>query len=709
MFELPRPPDHHLCVFYSKDELNCKVEKTNTFSFVLTSDMRFLDTVFGLQGTEATRSLKLDMSRGNSRIVMQGLGKMKKLRYLEVDFVDYDSECDCESDGGCLGSDLKFDDTSQLDIPNSLKYIRFGNYPLSYLPKTFQANNLVGLEMYKSKRMVQPWEEGEKKVLKKLKFLCLLKSKLTTFDFRITPNLESFDLGLTPNLETLILDKCARFVKLQVSVTCPNLKFLRVRKSRLRSLDLELIPNIEILDLLKCDELVEINAFVGCLKKVDYLDLTGCLRFTKFQFGDSDELKVNCSSTTLDLDGRSLDLCPFHPNSNLPRLRFYCHYEEDLPSSVGNIEKLISFGLCACTDLKRFSDMICSLRCVRKLTLNCDISEFPKDLGQLKCIEVLHLYSTKIKHLSDSICMLKRLKFLEINNGDLLEKLPDDLGRLECLKKLCVSSKKIEYLPASICMLKRLKFHEVNNGDLLEKLPDDLGRLECLEKLCVSSKKIEYLPDSICMLKHLKSLNVLNCFRLGKLPEDIGHLESLEKLAVWGTMIKHLPDSIYMLKRLKSLDVLNCFCLEKLPEDIGHLESLERLALQGTMIKHLPDSIYEDGEAMKVCYKKFIDMVQVYYETAKMPWYEKKPKEDVVQSSSGNARVKDPQGKEKDDARIEEALEEDMNKKTQFGVRLEGNMEEETEEGSTTDSLFEDLKEHHSKDNFDINELRGRC
>nr|GEV42268.1 bulb-type lectin domain-containing protein [Tanacetum cinerariifolium] len=72
--------------------------------------------------------------------------------------------------------------------------------------------------------------------------------------------------------------------------------------------------------------------------------------------------------------------------------------------------------------------------------------------------------------------------------------------------------------------------------------------------------------------------------------------------------------------------------------------------------------------------------------STKMPWYEKKPKEDVAESSSGNDRVKDLQGKEKDDAGMEEALEEDMNKKTQFGVRLEGNVEEEAEEGSTTDS-----------------------
>ncbi|GJZ68058.1 ARID DNA-binding domain-containing protein [Tanacetum coccineum] len=80
-----------------------------------------------------------------------------------------------------------------------------------------------------------------------------------------------------------------------------------------------------------------------------------------------------------------------------------------------------------------------------------------------------------------------------------------------------------------------------------------------------------------------------------------------------------------------------------------------------------------DGEAMKECYRKFIDMVQVYYETAKKPWYERKPKEDMVESSSGNARVKDPQGNEKDEAGKEEALEEDINKT-------------EEAEGSITDS-----------------------
>ncbi|PWA34334.1 disease resistance protein (TIR-NBS-LRR class) family [Artemisia annua] len=612
-------------------------------------DEEIEDILANDMGTEETRCLKLNTSRGNAGTVMKGLGKMKKLRYLEVNFAYNDVQC--------------LDDTSQY-FSNSLKYLKCSDYPFLYLPGTFLANNLVGLEMTWS-RTVQFWKEGEKKVFKKLKFLDLSHSNLTTFDFRITPNLETlsleysynlmglcmpascqklkclhishsrlttFDFGLTPNLETLSLRdspdlvelfmpvscqklnylyingsklrtfdlrltpnlerlslvNCADFVKLQASVTCPNLKFLEFRKSRLRSLDLQLIPNLESLDLAGCDELVEINAPVGCLKKVGFVNLSGCLRFRNFNFYGR-EPKFNCSSATLELVGESLDLCQLHPNSNLLKLRFRCSYKECLPSSVGNIEKLISFGLCACTDFKRFSDIICSLQCLKKLTLKGTIPEFPKDLGPLECLEELCLYPMKIKHLPDSICMLKCLKSLEVNYSDLLEKLPEDLGNLECLEKLYVRSRNIEYLPNSICMLKHLKCLDVRDCSWIRKLPEDIGQLECLEELHLSSTKIKRLPDSICMLKHLKFLNLFNCALLEKLPEDLGRLECLEKLHLSSKKIEYLPDSICLLKHLKWLDVANC-CLGKLPEDIGQLERLEELLLSST-IKHLPDSI----------------------------------------------------------------------------------------------------------------------
>nr|GFA92397.1 bulb-type lectin domain-containing protein [Tanacetum cinerariifolium] len=130
---------------------------------------------------------------------------------------------------------------------------------------------------------------------------------------------------------------------------------------------------------------------------------------------------------------------------------------------------------------------------------------------------------------------------------------------------------------------------------------------------------------------------------------------------------------------------INLLSLHKIIDNLGGYLCVT-LGEKWKTVAGLQGLTYDDGEAIRDCYKKFIDMVQVYYETAEKPWYERKPKNDVVESSSGNAMVKDPQGKNKDKAGKEEALEEDMNMKTPFGVRLEGNMEEEAEQGSITDS-----------------------
>ncbi|GKA75855.1 disease resistance TIR-NBS-LRR class family protein [Tanacetum coccineum] len=400
-----------------------------------------IDGVFGSQDTKKTRILGKRKKLMNGVFEkMNGLGKMKNLRYLELNFYHFKRDVEC------------LDDTS-LYFPNSLKYLKCTHYPFLYLPKTFQANNLVGLEMKDTERPM---------VLNKLKFVSLSRtslkfkwfsedyslndvpngsyiprpklnyidishSELRAFDLGLTPNIETlslryspnlgelcmpvsceklkhlvisesklrtFSLGLTPNLQTLSLFDCADFVELHASVACPNLKFLDICGSSLRSLDLELIPNLERLVLENCNELAEINAPVGCLKKVGYLKLN-CLRYIDFEFGGGCEPKVGRPSASLDL-------------------------------------------------------------------------------------------------------------------------LPEDLGRLECLEKLHVSSKKIEYLPDSICMLKRLKWLYVTGCRHLGKLHEDIGQLESLERLVLTDTAIKHLPDSVCMLKHLKYLNLDGCALLEK-------------------------------------------------------------------------------------------------------------------------------------------------------------------------------------------------
>ncbi|KAI3703065.1 hypothetical protein L6452_28820 [Arctium lappa] len=453
-------------------------------------------------GTEATRCIKFITSEVNPKTIMKGLGNMKNLRCLRAYSWQSNS----------FHSNWKLPDEDRQYFPNALRYLRWDSYPFQFLPKTFQANNLVTLHMYGS-RIEQLWEGGETKVLNKLRFLDLGYSKLKTLDLGMTPNLETlslvecldlvelhmsneclklisinlgdsklrtldlrrtlnletislvgcidleelhmpveclklksldligsklrtFDLGVTPNLKTLRLRRCNDLVEFHMSVECPKLRFLDLSNSKLRTLDLGLTPNLESLNLTECYRLVELHARVGCLKKLARLDLSGCLRFKSFSFKQRFESLEVGSLSELHLILESLDTCPLHYDNNLPKFRFTCSYEEHVPSSIGNLEKLISIGMCACTNLESFSRNVCGLRCLTKLTLEGSIPEAPKDLGQLECLVELSLSTNKITHLPDSICMLKHLKVLELKSCWLLEKLPEDLGVLECLEEL---------------------------------------------------------------------------------------------------------------------------------------------------------------------------------------------------------------------------------------------------------------------------------
>ncbi|KAD4982657.1 hypothetical protein E3N88_19328 [Mikania micrantha] len=87
-------------------------------------------------GTEAT-CLALKITPG---IVLKSLGNMKKLRFLIMDSRNYD-----------LSDYHVKNDEARHYFPNSLQYLYCYKYPHWCLPKTFEANNLVALEMFHSK------------------------------------------------------------------------------------------------------------------------------------------------------------------------------------------------------------------------------------------------------------------------------------------------------------------------------------------------------------------------------------------------------------------------------------------------------------------------------------------------------------------------------------------------------------------------------
>ncbi|PWA47632.1 disease resistance protein (TIR-NBS-LRR class) [Artemisia annua] len=375
------------------------------------------DILCNNMGTAETRAIIMDSPLNlSSEIVIKGIGTMENLR--AVHLVSEISD----------DSSVKFNQVPD-NLPNALRLLSWVGYPHLSLPKRFQANNLVRLEMPHSK-IEQLWDGGDRKVL-------------------------------------------------------INLRFLDLRFSRLRTIDFSMTPNLESLDLEDCDHLEEIHSPIACLRLI-CLNLSGCRRMKSFHFiKQLKSLEVLCL-TRLFLE-EFPDIIPGYPNNRLLEFRFRYNNIVELPSSVANLDRLVYLDLYSCRKLRRLPESICDLRHLRNLKLyGCILEELPEGIGNLESLEKLNVSFARIKHLPDSICMLKHLKTLNLSSCVHLEELPRDLGQLECLETLILKEcQQLRDIPDSICKLKCLKYFNLLNCIELEKLPEGLGLLECLEVLDV--------------------------------------------------------------------------------------------------------------------------------------------------------------------------------------------------------------------------------
>ncbi|KAJ9551627.1 hypothetical protein OSB04_015672 [Centaurea solstitialis] len=508
------------------------------------------------QGTAETECIFFFApSEMNQEVVMKGLEKMEKLRllFLYIDdiysnwkldevldklrFLDLSNSKLRSFDLG-LAPNLEIlnlencDDLVELHMPHkcpqlksfklscsNLRYFNLGPTPNIDVFSSFIINRIIfcnpGLKL----------EECE------VEFdMSLECPQLESLELYI-PKLRTLNLGSTPNLKTLKLELCYRLVELRVHIERCKLKTLCLPCQHLRTFDLGPSQNVESLTpdenddltlMLRDCDLVEFHVLDGDAK-LESLAIRRCSKLKILDLGQTPNLESlrleECSSLVklhtpaggaklrINLKGRLrtelVDICTVDHARSCPKFEFECSYKEDLPSSVGNVEKLISEGLfCACTDLESFFGRICGLQHLTKLKLEGNITELPKDLDRLQCLERLTLWSKKIKHLPDSICGLKRLKSLQLLFCELLEKLPEDLGRLECLETLslqgCIVLRDILH---SISRMKSLRDFSLYGCNRVEELPEELGRLECLGYLNIEGTCINNLPQSILLLK----------------------------------------------------------------------------------------------------------------------------------------------------------------------------------------------------------------
>ena len=169
-------------------------------------------------------------------MLIKGVGKMKKLRFLHVGFSgSYDDETlELNTCSPCFPYALGYLCLPKRSSPcflDALKYLNFYRYPFRTLPNTFKPKNMGSLEMHSS-NVEQLWVGGEHKV--DLWLIDCFVMKLT-FIF-------------------LFFVFC--FCLFQV---LHKLRFLDLTESNLRTLDLCLAPNLEMLNLRGCRDLVELS------------------------------------------------------------------------------------------------------------------------------------------------------------------------------------------------------------------------------------------------------------------------------------------------------------------------------------------------------------------------------------------------------------------------------------------------------------------
>ncbi|RXH97782.1 hypothetical protein DVH24_010107 [Malus domestica] len=479
---------------------------------------------------------------------------MSNLKMLIVDnFQIFDHNRDCKLN-------------MSLDLPDSLRYIYWPEYPLESLSANFSPENLVELHMPYS-RVKKLWKEDQRLV-----------------------NLEVIDVAWSKNL-----------------IEVPNLS---------RS------PKIVHIDLPGCDKLVEIPRYFRDLDKLIHIDLGHCTSL-KYLSEMAGNIKY------LNLEGSGIKELPesVWSNEHISYLDIsHCKDLQKLPSNKCNLKVSGCFKVDGCTSLGEFSELprdisklslvgckrlvslptnICKLKCLEELNLSeCSkLQNFPEILEPMEHLKSLNLSSTAIEELHSSIEFFPALKRLTLSHCQRLSSIPKSICKLKYLEKLNLSCcSKLENFPEILEPMKHLEYLNLSETSVQE-LHSSIEFLPALKNIELKGcKRLSSIPKSICKLKYLEELDLSYCYELESFPEILEPMEHLKSLNLRGTAVRELHSSIKFLHALKRIELQGCESLSSIPKGICKLKYLERLDLsECSELENFPE-IMEPMEHLESLY-----------------------------------------------------------------------------------------------------------
>jgi Leucine-rich repeat (LRR) protein len=132
-------------------------------------------------------------------------------------------------------------------------------------------------------------------------------------------------------------------------------------------------------------------------------------------------------------------------------------------------------------DIVKWKDSLLNIYELKRLDLSeLGLNELPKEIGQLKNLELLFAYDNRLKSLPKEIGQLKNLKELYLSYNQLTD-LPKEIGELKKLEYLNVSRNQLKTLPREIGNLNKLKIFFARNNHLTKsELPQEIKNLHII-------------------------------------------------------------------------------------------------------------------------------------------------------------------------------------------------------------------------------------
>ncbi|KAK0599679.1 hypothetical protein LWI29_007561 [Acer saccharum] len=267
---------------------------------------------------------------------------------------------------------------------------------------------------------------------------------------------------------------------------CDNLTKFPEISGALRVLDLsgtaidEVPPSIgsltklSKLNLSQCMRLKHISTNICKLKFLHKLNLANCSGLESFP--EISEIWETMEGLQfLELSGTAIKELPHsieHLNGLDELFLRRCKNLEELPSSICNLTSLRCLYLSDCSKLEILPDNFGNLKSLKELSIDrTAISQLPSTMMHLNELDILSCRGCRglrFTHSSDFPCSLRKLYLSDCN----LKETPEDICHLSSLVYLDLSGNDFESLPKSMKQLSMLRYLEVNNCNMLQSLTE---------------------------------------------------------------------------------------------------------------------------------------------------------------------------------------------------------------------------------------------